>query len=34
MLCVEMANAGGNAITLAPGEAHTMRAIVSVQRES
>jgi glucose-6-phosphate 1-epimerase len=34
MLCIETANAGENAITLAPGEAHTMRAIVSVQRES
>jgi glucose-6-phosphate 1-epimerase len=32
MLCVESANAGANAITLAPGEAHTMRAILSVER--
>jgi glucose-6-phosphate 1-epimerase len=32
MLCVESANAGANAITLAPGEVHTMRAILSVER--
>jgi glucose-6-phosphate 1-epimerase len=34
MLCVETANAGGNAVTLAPGAVHTMRAIVRVERES
>jgi glucose-6-phosphate 1-epimerase len=34
MLCVETANAGANAVTLAPGEAHTMRAIVTVARAS
>ncbi|MEO8737127.1 MAG: D-hexose-6-phosphate mutarotase [Edaphobacter sp.] len=31
MLCVETVNAGANAITLAPGEAHTMRARISVE---
>jgi len=30
MLCIETANAGANAITLAPGETHAMRAVVSV----
>jgi glucose-6-phosphate 1-epimerase len=34
MLCVETANAGENAVTLAPGAVHTMRAIVSVERAS
>jgi glucose-6-phosphate 1-epimerase len=31
MLCVETANVGDSAITLAPGESHTMRAIISVE---
>ena len=31
-LCIETANVAENAITLAPGEAHTMQAQVSVQR--
>ena len=30
MACIETANAGANAITLAPGERHSMRAVVSV----
>lgn len=30
MLCIETANAGANAITLAPGKTHAMRAVVSV----
>ena len=30
MLCIETANAGANAITLAPGTTHSMRAVVSV----
>jgi glucose-6-phosphate 1-epimerase len=30
MLCVETANVGENAVTLAPGQAHTMRAQISV----
>jgi glucose-6-phosphate 1-epimerase len=30
MLCIETANAGANAITLAPGKTHTTRAIISV----
>ena len=30
MLCIETANAGANAITLAPGEKHSMRTVVSV----
>jgi D-hexose-6-phosphate mutarotase len=29
MLCIETANAGANAITLAPGASHTMRAVIS-----
>jgi glucose-6-phosphate 1-epimerase len=32
MVCVETANAGRNAITLAPGGVHTMRATVTVER--
>jgi glucose-6-phosphate 1-epimerase len=32
MVCVETANAGPNAVTLAPGAGHTMRAQVSVER--
>ncbi len=31
MLCVETANAGPNALTLGPGESHTMRATLSVE---
>jgi glucose-6-phosphate 1-epimerase len=31
MLCVETANVGASAVTLAPGAAHTMRAIVRVE---
>lgn len=31
MLCVETANAGPNVLTLGPGEAHTMRATLSVE---
>lgn len=31
MICVESANAGGNAVTLAPGEAHVMRVLVRVE---
>jgi len=30
MLCIETANASANAITLAPGEKHSMRAVISV----
>ena len=30
MLCIETANAGANAITLAPGKSHAMRAVISV----
>jgi D-hexose-6-phosphate mutarotase len=30
MLCIETANAGANAITLAPGKAHAMRAVITV----
>lgn len=30
MLCIETANAGANAITLAPGKTHAMRAVISV----
>lgn len=30
MLCIETANAAANAITLAPGKSHAMRAVVSV----
>jgi glucose-6-phosphate 1-epimerase len=30
MLCIETANAGGNAITLAPGQTQAMRAVVAV----
>jgi glucose-6-phosphate 1-epimerase len=30
MACIETANAGANAITLAPGAKHAMRAIVSL----
>lgn len=30
MLCVETANAGANAITLAPGKTHSTRAVISV----
>jgi D-hexose-6-phosphate mutarotase len=29
MLCVETANAGANAITLAPGQTHSMRAVIA-----
>jgi glucose-6-phosphate 1-epimerase len=32
MVCVETANAGPNAVTLAPGAVHTMRANVTVER--
>jgi glucose-6-phosphate 1-epimerase len=32
MVCVESANAGANAITLAPGTMHTMRAQIRVER--
>lgn len=31
MVCIETANVGENAITLAPGEAHTMRAVVRAE---
>ena len=31
MMCVETVNAGESAVTLAPGETHTMRAVVSVE---
>jgi glucose-6-phosphate 1-epimerase len=31
MICVETANAGESRITLAPGETHTMRALISVE---
>jgi glucose-6-phosphate 1-epimerase len=31
MTCVETANVGESAVTLAPGETHTMRAVISVQ---
>lgn len=31
MLCVESGNAGPNAITLAPGETHTMRSVVALE---
>jgi glucose-6-phosphate 1-epimerase len=34
MLCVETANAGQNAVTLASGKIHTMRASVAVERVS
>lgn len=30
MLCIETANTGANAVTLAPGAEHTMRALISV----
>ncbi len=30
MLCIETANAGANAITLAPGKSHAMRTVISV----
>ena len=30
MACIETANAGANAITLAPGAKHAMRAVISV----
>jgi glucose-6-phosphate 1-epimerase len=33
MTCIETVNAGENAVTLAPGETHTMRAVVSVEAE-
>jgi glucose-6-phosphate 1-epimerase len=32
MICIETCNAGENALTLAPGQTHTMRAIVSAAR--
>ena len=32
MICVESGNAGPNAITLAPGETHTMRSVISVEQ--
>jgi glucose-6-phosphate 1-epimerase len=32
MLCVETVNAAANAVTLAPGEAHTMQAMISVEQ--
>ncbi len=31
MLCVETANVGESAVTLAPGETHTLRAVISVE---
>jgi D-hexose-6-phosphate mutarotase len=31
MLCVETANVGDSSITLATGESHTMRAVISVE---
>jgi D-hexose-6-phosphate mutarotase len=31
MLCVETANVGDSALTLAPGQTHTMRAVISVE---
>jgi len=34
MLCVETANAATDTVTLEPGAAHTMRAVVTVERES
>jgi D-hexose-6-phosphate mutarotase len=30
MLCIETANAGANALTLAPGKTHSMRAVIAV----
>lgn len=33
MLCVETVNAAANAITLAPGKAHTMQAHISVEKD-
>jgi glucose-6-phosphate 1-epimerase len=32
MTCIETANVGENAVTIAPGETHTMRAMVSVEK--
>jgi glucose-6-phosphate 1-epimerase len=32
MLCVESGNAGPNAITLAPGETHTLKSVISVEQ--
>jgi glucose-6-phosphate 1-epimerase len=34
MICIESANAGGDAITLAPGATHTLRCMVSVEKTS
>ncbi len=34
MLAVETANAGANAVTLGPGETHTMKAHVTVASDS
>jgi D-hexose-6-phosphate mutarotase len=31
MLCVESANAAGNVVSVAPGAAHTLRAVYSVE---
>jgi hypothetical protein len=31
MTCIETANVGENAVTLQPGETHTMRAYVSIE---
>jgi glucose-6-phosphate 1-epimerase len=31
MTCIETANVGESAVTLAPGETHTMRATISVE---
>ena len=33
MLCIETANAGANAVALAPGKSHVMRAVVSVAQQ-
>jgi glucose-6-phosphate 1-epimerase len=32
MTCIETANVGEDAVTLAPGETHTMRAVISVEK--
>jgi glucose-6-phosphate 1-epimerase len=32
MLCVESANAAENAVTVAPGQHHSMRVVYAVQR--